>query len=103
MSPPSQCAIGGGGPASGYGTTRMPHDPWFQTRLSMTVSFRPPARTMPVPTAPNAAVPALGTVPAPHLGTTTGLFHVPRVPPTGAWLDTTKRAVQAACLASVTV
>src|SRR5262245_48782081 len=61
MSPPSQCATGGGGPASGYGTTRMPHDPWFCTRLSMTVSFRPPASTMPVPTGPNAAEPAFGT------------------------------------------
>src|SRR5437879_905919 len=61
MAPPSQCATSGGGPASGNGTTRMPHEPWFRTRLSTMVSFRPPAITIPVPTGPNAAEPALGT------------------------------------------
>src|ERR1051326_488633 len=61
MEPPSQCATGGGGPGAGYGTTRMPHEPWFSPRLSMIVSFRPPASTIPVPTGPNAAEPAAGT------------------------------------------
>ncbi len=41
----------------------MPHAPLFENVLSITVSFRPPERVMPVPIGPAAASPASGTSP----------------------------------------
>src|SRR5262249_11532922 len=43
------------------GTTSTPQAPWFWMRLALTVSLRPPARIMPVPTGPRAAEPERGT------------------------------------------
>ena len=51
----------GGTSVSGYGVVRMPHALLFVTLLFTTVSKRPPAMTIPVPTGPAAADPASGT------------------------------------------
>src|SRR5947208_4256991 len=62
--PPWQCCPMslGGTSVSGYGVVRMPQALLCVTRLCTSVSNRPPAMTMPVPTGPAAADPASGTL-----------------------------------------
>src|SRR5689334_18869135 len=61
-SPPRQSAIGGGlASVSGKGTASIAHAPLCSKRLPTTVSCRPPAITIPVPTGPRSAEPAAGT------------------------------------------
>src|SRR6476659_3037088 len=60
--PPWQWATGGGLSLSGNGAVATPHAPLFVKRFLRIVSPRTPARTMPVPTGVNAAVPAPGTL-----------------------------------------
>src|SRR5947209_3328444 len=60
--PPWQFEIGGGVSVSGKSCTTIPHAPLCSTRLDRTVSFRPPAISMPVPTGADPAIPEPGTL-----------------------------------------
>src|SRR5215831_15062117 len=54
--------MGGGVPESTNGTNRTAQLLLFSNRLLVTMSFRPPEITIPVPTGPRSAEPCDGTV-----------------------------------------